>query len=62
MIPVFSIYRSGNITESKANELLGALKTVSTIKQIFLYIGIVFSVLGFTWVMFSLIKLRLIIK
>lgn len=27
MLPVFTIFRSGNITEDKANELLGDLKT-----------------------------------
>lgn len=27
MLPVFTLYRSGNLTEEKANELLGDLKT-----------------------------------
>lgn len=43
---MFSIYRSGNLTEDTANKLFGPLTTALNAKTAFFYVGIVLSLGG----------------
>ena len=58
MLPVFAIYRSGNLTEEKANELFGPLTTALNVKTAFFYVGIVLTVVGLGVVIFGVLRLR----
>ena len=43
-MPVFSTYRSGNITEEEANKLFSQLKVAITLKTVIFYIGLVIAI------------------
>lgn len=46
MLPVFAIFRSGNLTQHKADELFKPLVTALSVKTTLFYIGIVFALVG----------------
>lgn len=49
MLPVFTLYRSGNLTESAANDLLGDLKIALAVPSkmtLFCIVGVIFCILG----------------
>jgi len=49
MLPVFTLYRSGNLTESAANDVLADLKTALTVPTkmaLACFIGCIFSIFG----------------
>lgn len=46
MMPVVSIFRSGNLTEIKAHELFGPLTTALSVKTAMFYVGIVLALAG----------------
>lgn len=46
MMPVFSIYRSGNLTEDQANKLFSPLKTAFSVSSALFYLGIIVGIVG----------------
>ena len=46
MLPVFSLFRSGNLTQEKADELFQPLVTALNVKTALFYIGIVAALGG----------------
>ncbi|KAL4496216.1 hypothetical protein ABPG72_012953 [Tetrahymena utriculariae] len=65
MIPFFYVYRSGNFTQAKIDDIYGALKTGLLIQQLVLYIGCSLGailLLAFIYSLFSIKKLNKSIK
>lgn len=58
MLPVFAIYRSGNLTETKAGELFDPLTTALNIKSAIFYIGIMMTLLGIGGSTYGYINIR----
>jgi hypothetical protein len=49
MLPVFTLYRSGNLTETAANDVLGDLKIALAVPNkmsLFCIVAVIFSILG----------------
>jgi tetrahydromethanopterin S-methyltransferase subunit D len=62
LIPVFAIFRSGNLTQKKADELFSELVTANTAKRVFMYLGIVVAALGGIGFALCFIKIKMISK
>ncbi|KAL4446619.1 hypothetical protein ABPG74_005557 [Tetrahymena malaccensis] len=65
MIPFFYVYRSGNFTQAKIDDIYGALKAGLLIQQLILYIGCSLGailLLAFAYSIFAIKKLRKHIK
>lgn len=62
MLPVFAIYRSGNLTDTKADELFRPLTTALNIKMAIFYVGIVMLLLGAGGSAYGFINLRRVKK
>lgn len=45
-LPIFAVYRSGNLTADTAHKLFGTLKSALNAKTALFYIGIVLSLVG----------------
>lgn len=58
MLPVFSIYRSGNLTEEKAHELFDPLTTALNVKTGIFYVGIVLTLIGLGVLVFGILNMR----
>lgn len=58
MLPVFAVYRSGNLTEEKANELFGPLTTALNVKTAIFYIGIVLVLVGLGILVLGVLNIR----
>lgn len=58
MLPVFAVYRSGNLTEEKANELFGPLTTALNVKTAIFYIGIVLVLIGLGILVLGVLNIR----
>ncbi|EAR89297.2 CD36 family protein (macronuclear) [Tetrahymena thermophila SB210] len=65
MIPFFYVYRSGNFTQAKVDDIYGALKAGLLIQQLVLYIGCSLGailLLAFAYSIFAIRKLKKSIK
>jgi hypothetical protein len=62
LLPIFSISRSGNLTESKFHELYDPLVTAFKAKTAVVYIGIILTVVFIGLLVFATIKKRKLAK
>lgn len=58
MLPVFAIYRSGNLTQAEADKLFGPLVTALNVKTIIFYVGIVLTLIGLGLIVFGVLNFR----
>lgn len=56
MLPVFSVYRSGNLTEAQADKLFSPLNFALNVKTALFYVGIVVALGGVTSFGYGLTK------
>lgn len=62
MLPIFSLWRSGNITEEVANNLFGPLLVGLAAQTWIRYIGVVFLILSTGTLLYSINKRRTVEK